>query len=122
MYMKLLQAHKGLLSFLLLVVIASVVAVACQGDTQNAQTNQTQQNLTQINAVQQVPNVTYSQRLQVLFDYYGQVLNRPRLRTCTLLTARGGVGASQDAVIGVANSLGMPVNLSNQTTAPTDTS
>lgn len=92
---------------------------ACYGDTQNAQTDRTQTNLDQINANQPVPNITYSQRLQVLYSYYGQVLNKPRLRTCTMITSRGSGGSD---VIGLADSLGMPVNLSNQSTAPTDTS
>jgi len=119
-----LKKHKKVLGGLALAFTLFIFLTAetsgCQGQAQQAQTGQTQQNLTQINGNQHVPDITYSQRLQVLFDFYGQVLNRPRLRTCTLITSRGGVGASQDAVIGVANSLGMPVNMSNQTTAPYD--
>jgi len=119
-----LKKHKKVLGGLALAFTLFIFLTAetsgCQGQAQQAQTGQTQQNLTQINGNQHVPDITYSQRLQVLFDFYGQVLNRPRLRTCTLITSRGGVGASQDAVIGVANSLGMPVNMSNQTTAPND--
>ena len=122
--MTFLKKHKKVLGGLALAFTLFIFLTAetsgCQGQAQQAQTGQTQQNLTQINGNQHVPDITYSQRLQVLFDFYGQVLNRPRLRTCTLITSRGGVGASQDAVIGVANSLGMPVNMSNQTTAPND--
>lgn len=102
----------------LIAVLSIVFLMADSCGAQQAQTDQTQNNLQQINSNQPVPNITYSQRLQVLFSYYSQVLNRPRLRTCTMITSRGSGGAD---VIGLADTLGMPVNLSDQTTAPTDT-
>jgi hypothetical protein len=116
-YRKLVVTVMGAIA---LFVFLTAETSGCQGEAQRSQTNQTQTNLTQINGNQHVPDITYPQRLQVLFDFYGQVLNKPRLRTCTLITSRGGVGSSQDAVIGAANSLGMPVNMSNQTTATND--
>lgn len=99
----------------LLTLIILTTAASCDAATDEKQ--QTYNNRQQINSSQPVPNITYSQRRSVLIDYYGQVLNKPRLRTCTMITSRGG-GTGPD-IIGIAETLGMPVNLSNQVTDST---
>lgn len=102
---------------LALFVLVSILLAACDATTE--ENTQTYDNRQQINSSQPIPNITYSQRRQVLLDYYGQVLNKPRLRTCTMITSRGGGGNSGNDIIGIAETLGMPVNLSNQVTDPT---
>ena len=104
-----------LLAFLVLV---GILAASCDATVQEQQ--QTYNNRQSINSSQPIPPITYSQRRQVLLDYYGQVLNKPRLRTCTMITSRGSGGNAGNDVIGVAETLGMPVNLSNEVTDPKD--
>lgn len=100
----------------LLALIILTTAASCDAATDEKQ--QTYNNRQQINSSQPVPNITYSQRRSVLIDYYGQVLNKPRLRTCTMITSRGSGGNAGNDIIGIAETLGMPVNLSNQVTDP----
>lgn len=99
-------------------LILAMLLVACDATTDEA--NQTYNNRQQINANQPLPDITYSQRRQVLIAYYGQVLNKPRLRTCTTITSRGSGGNAGNDIIGIAETFGMPVNLSNQVTDPTE--
>ena len=101
-----------------LLLLLSIFVVACDAATDER--NQTYNNRQQINANQPLPDITYSQRRQVLIAYYGQVLNKPRLRTCTMITSRGSGGNAGNDIIGMAETLGMPVNLSNQVTDPTE--
>lgn len=106
---------------LLLVGLFCILAaslVACDAATTEQQ--QTYNNRQSINTNQPVPDISYSQRRSVLIDYYGQVLNKPRLRTCTMITSRGSGGTAGNDLIAVAETLGMPVNLSNQVTDPKD--
>lgn len=101
--------------FLGVTLLCLLTAAGCDASSQ--ETTQTYDNRQQINTNQPIPNISYSQRRQVLLDYYGQVLNKPRLRTCTLITSRGSGGNAGNDVIGIAETLGMPINLSNQVTS-----
>lgn len=91
---------------------------ACDATTDER--NQTYNNRQEINANQPLPDISYSQRRAVLIAYYGQVLSKPRLRTCTTITSRGSGGNAGNDIIGIAETLGMPMNLSNQVTDGTE--
>lgn len=100
----------------LLIVFALTAGSSC--DTAAQQEGKiTTQNHESINSSQPLPNLTYSQRREVLNDYYTAEGDQYML-TCTMITSRGSGGNSGNDVIGIAPTIGMPVNLSNQVTAP----
>jgi hypothetical protein len=104
---------RWLLPFAFLFIFLATTASGC---TDQAETDATSRNHDAINANLPIPDLTYSQRRWVLLQYYAQVLNKPILRTCTTITSRGGGGNGD--ILGIAQTLGMPVSLSNQVTAP----
>lgn len=96
------------------IITTGILLAGCSADSQEQNTTYT--NHQQINQNLPVPSITFSSRRQVLIEYYKQVLDKPRLRTCTTISSRG-ASNGQD-IIAVAETIGMPVNMSNQVTSP----
>jgi hypothetical protein len=101
------------LVFLFGISVLALIASACGASA--AENQQTWDNRQAINQNIPIPKLSFSSRRWVLVNYYKQVLDNPRLRTCTMITPRG--GSSKD-VIGLIETIGPAVNLSNQITSP----
>lgn len=100
------------------VIAAAALALslgAC--DASQQESHQTWENRQSINQVIPIPAVNFSMRRWVLVNFY-KLNARPRLPTCTILTSRG--ASSNGTELAITPSFGMPVNLSNQVTSPTE--
>lgn len=93
--------------------VLALLATACDASWQESRL--TWENRERINRNIPVPQLSWSSRRYVLERYY-RVLERPRLRTCTVITSRGANMSGSD-LLGIAETLGVPVNLSNQMTS-----
>lgn len=98
-----------------IIILAAVIGAlglsAC--GVQQEERTQTIENRMAINAAIPVPIIDFSLRRWVLAQFY-KSLSRPRLRTCTIVTSRGG----NLTELAIVPSYGSPVNLSFQMTAP----
>lgn len=95
-------------------VLAAITAIGLSScGVQTEEREQTRENRIAINAGIPVPQIDFSLRRWVLAQFY-KSLARPRLRTCTVITSRGG----DKTELAVAATYGSPVNLSNQMTSP----
>lgn len=96
----------------LILAIAGAATLAGCG-VQQQERERTRENREAINSGIPVPDLSFSIRRWVLSMFY-QSLERPRLRSCTIITSRGG----DVTEIGIAPTYGTAVNLSNQMTEP----
>lgn len=98
-------------------VLAMVLSVTISSCTATDKGNtQTRLNYETVSFNQPIRPIAWSSRRFELLTYQLEVLPKPRLRTCSMVAPRGS-GANSD-IIGIFNSYGFPVNLSNQVTDP----
>lgn len=105
-----LFTHKWRFFLIIPLTILGIVLMAAGCDDTNTVNN----NSNVISNNQPIRSSTYSDRREVLLDWETQVLDNPYLRTCTIVTSRGG----QESELAIASTIGMPVNLGNEVTAP----